>query len=81
MTASAHSPIASNDNRENNGKLTRVVSTKLSIEHYKAFRILTKQAYKDGVIKHDSPSEMLRYVLSPVVEEFRKLPAFSSPEV
>ena len=58
-------------------KLTRVLSTKLSTEDYKVFRILTNHAYRVGEITQDSPSEMLRYIITPVIEGFRKMPGFS----
>jgi hypothetical protein len=64
--------------REDNKKLTRVISTKLSVEDYKTFRILTNLTYRYGRIKQDSPSEMLRYLISPVVELLRKQPDFYS---
>jgi hypothetical protein len=59
-------------------KLKKVLSTKLSIDDYKAFRILTNEAYRHGAIKEDAPSEMLRYILTPVFDGFRKLPEFST---
>jgi hypothetical protein len=58
-------------------KLKKVLSTKLSIDDYKVFKILTNQAYRYGAISKDSPSEMLRYIMTPVFEGFRKLPEFS----
>jgi hypothetical protein len=58
-------------------KLTKVLSTKLSNEDYKVFRILTNYAYRWGRITHDSPSEMLRYIITPVIDDFRKVPGFS----
>jgi hypothetical protein len=61
-----------------NMKLVKVLSTKLSIDDYKVFRILTKEAYRHGAIKEDAPSEMLRYILIPVFEGFQKLPEFST---
>ena len=63
-----------NDNK----KLTRVVSTKLSIEDHKTFRILTDLTYQYGGIKEDSTSEMLRYLISPVLELLRKQPGYHS---
>ena len=36
-------------------KLTKVLSTKLSIEDYNAFLTLTKLEYEDGLIKEESP--------------------------
>jgi len=63
--------------KDDSKKLTKVLSTKLSIDDYKVFRILTNQAYRDGAINEDSPSEMLRYMITPVVDGFRKIPGFS----
>jgi hypothetical protein len=61
----------------NKKKLTKVLSTKVSIEDYKVFRILTNHAYRHGAINQDSPSEMLRYIMTPVVDGFRRIPGFS----
>jgi hypothetical protein len=58
-------------------RLKKVLSTKISKDDYMAFKIITNQAYLKGAIKEDSPSEMLRYILTPIVEGFRKLPEFS----
>jgi hypothetical protein len=44
-------------------KLTRVLSTKLSIEDYNSFLILTKLEYEAGLIKEQSPSELLRFTI------------------
>jgi len=46
---------------------------KLSMEDYSVFRILTNQAYRSGVISEDSLTEMLRYMITPLVDEFRNL--------
>ena len=63
--------------KSNRKKLKKVLSTKISIEDYNVFRIFTNHAYRNGTIKRDSPSEMLRYIITPVVDEFRKVPGFS----
>ena len=47
-------------NQKNNKKLSKVLSTKLSIEDYNAFLTLTKPEYQAGLIKEESTSE-LRY--------------------
>ena len=47
-------------NQKNNKKLSKVLSTKLSIEDYNAFLTLTKLEYQAGLIKEESTSE-LRY--------------------
>ena len=44
-------------------KLTKVLSTKLSIEDYNSFLILTKLEYEAGLIKDQSPSELLRFTI------------------
>jgi PleD family two-component response regulator len=62
--------------KDDSKKLTKVLSTKLSMEDYNVFRILTNQAYRSGVISEDSPSEMLRYMITPLVDGFRKIPGF-----
>ena len=46
--------------QKNNKKLSKVLSTKLSIEDYNAFLTLTKLEYQAGLIKEESTSE-LRY--------------------
>ena len=61
-------------------RLKKVLSTKLSKDDYKAFKILTNRAYLKGTIKKDSTSEMLRHILTPIVEGFQKLPEFSLPK-
>ncbi len=57
MTATAGS------NKENK-KLTRVISTKLSIEDYERFQKCTNFAYKAGVIEEPSTSKFLRFIVT-----------------
>lgn len=49
--------------KKNKKKLVKVLSTKLSIEDYNEFAILTKLAYQDGQIKRPAPSELLRLMI------------------
>ena len=58
-------------------RLTKVLSTKLSIEDYNLFRILTNIVYRFKQINEDRPSELLRFLISPVVDGLRKQPGFS----
>jgi hypothetical protein len=58
-------------------KLTKIQSTKLSIEDYKALRVLTNLAYQYRGIREDSPSEMLRFIITLAVNELRNMPGFS----
>jgi hypothetical protein len=48
---------------QNNNKLSKVLSTKLSIDDYNAFQILTKLEYQAGLIKEESTSELLRFTI------------------
>jgi hypothetical protein len=66
-----------NKRNDDTKKLTKVLSTKLSIEDHKTFRVLTNLTYQYGGIKEDSPSEMLRYRISQGVELLRKQPGYS----
>jgi hypothetical protein len=59
------------------GKLTRTLSTKLSIEEYNTFRVITNLAYQRHEIKEDSQSEMLRLLITIALNEIRKSPGFS----
>jgi hypothetical protein len=49
--------------QRNNKKLSKVLSTKLSVEDYDAFQTLTKLEYQAGLIKEPSPSELLRFTI------------------
>jgi hypothetical protein len=51
--------VAGNDNK----KLTKVLSTKLSIEDYERFQKCTNDAYKAGIIEVPETSKFLRYIV------------------
>ena len=55
----------------NNKKLSKVLSTKLSIEDYNAFLTLTKLEYEAGLIKEQSPSELLRFTIRRLISQLR----------
>jgi hypothetical protein len=74
---SADSISAIEKRKHDRKKLTKVLSTKLSIEDYKAFRVLTDLAYQYGGIEEDSPSEMLRFIITSAINELRNKPGFS----
>jgi hypothetical protein len=61
-----------------NKKLTKVISTKLSVQDYNLFQILTNLAYQHGEIKEATPSELLRYIIVQGVNELRSKPGFSA---
>ena len=58
-------------NQKNNKKLSKVLSTKLSIEDYNAFQMLAKLEYEAGLIKEQSPSELLRFTICRVPNQLR----------
>ena len=45
-------------------KLTKVLSTKLSIEDYNRFQKCTNEAYKAGTIDEPRASKFLRYIVT-----------------
>lgn len=47
---------------DDNKKLTKVLSTKLSIEDYNRFMIYTRAAHTEGKIDEPKPSRFLRYI-------------------
>ena len=48
--------------KDDNKKLTKVISTKLSIEDYDHFMIYTRTAYSKGIIGEPKSSTFLRYI-------------------
>ena len=69
--------IGGRKRNDDNKKLTRVISTKLSIENYNLSRVLTNIVYQYKQINEVRPSEMLRCLISHVVDGLRKQPGFS----
>jgi hypothetical protein len=55
--------------KNNNKKLSKVLSTKLSIEDYHAFVTLTKLEYDAGLIKEESSSELLRFTIRHILSQ------------
>ena len=56
---------------DDNKKLTRVISTKLSIEDYDHFMIYARTAYSKGIIDEPKPSTFLRYIVTVPFERLR----------
>ena len=54
-------------NRDNK-KLTKVLSTKLSINDYNRFVIYSKTAHAQGIIDEPTPSRFLRFIASDLIE-------------
>jgi hypothetical protein len=65
--------------KNDNNKLTKVLSTKLSIEDYNRFVIYTWAAYKEGLIDEPEPSRFLRYISTVFFEGLLGLISSSSP--
>jgi hypothetical protein len=63
-------------NQKNNNKLSKVLSTKLSIEDYNAFVILTKLEYEAGLIKEESTSELLRFTIRYLLNQVHNQPEY-----
>jgi hypothetical protein len=55
--------VVANNNNDNK-KLTRVISTKLSIEDYNRFGKYTSLAYEAGFIEEPSVSKFLRFIVT-----------------
>jgi hypothetical protein len=70
MTAATSSTVK--ENSGSNHKLTRVVSTKLSIEDDDFLQYITTLAYQDGRIKEPSKSELVRYFVTLSLSIVRK---------
>jgi hypothetical protein len=51
-------------------KLTRVLSTKLSIEDYNRFEKYTNYAYQAGIIEKPETSKLLRYIVTYPFNEY-----------
>jgi hypothetical protein len=62
--------------QNNSQKLSKVLSTKLSIEDYNAFQILIKLEYQVGLIKEESTSELLRFTIRHILSQVHKQPEY-----
>ena len=74
MATTAASPTGrekSND-YNNNKKLTKVVSTKLSIEDDKALQQVSTIAFQYGSIKEPTKSELVRFLITLLLSAIRK---------
>ena len=63
-------------NPKNNNKLSKVLSTKLSIEDYNAFGLLTKIEYEAGLIKEECTSELLRFTIRHILNQVHNQPEY-----
>ena len=59
-----------NPNQENK-RLSKVISIKLSTEYCNAFVTLTKLEYEAGLIKEQIPSELLRFTIRRLLIQLR----------
>ena len=62
--------------QKDNKKLSKVLSTKLSIEDYNEFLILTKLEYQSGLIKEESASELLRTTIRHILNQVHNQPEY-----
>ena len=63
-------------NQKNSQKLSKVISTKLSIEDCNAFLILTKLEYEAGLIKEEITSELLRFTIRHILKQAHNQPEY-----
>ena len=63
--------------KDNHKKLTKVVSTKLSIEDYAVFRKLTNVIYQYGAIPEATNAEGVRYFLLSFINELPGMTGFT----
>jgi hypothetical protein len=64
-------------NEEYKKKLSKVLSTKVTREDSRKFRVLTTIGYQNRVIKEDTPSEMLRFIITHALSHLQNQPGFS----
>ena len=63
-------------NNNNNKKLSKVLSTKLSIEDYNAFHNANQVEYQSGLIKEESTSELLRFTIRHILNQVHNQPEY-----
>jgi hypothetical protein len=63
--------------KDDNKKLTKVLSTKLSIEDYAVFRKLTNIIHQYGAIPEATNAEGVRYFLLSFINELPGMPGFT----
>jgi hypothetical protein len=64
------------NHKNNNKKLSKVLSTKLSIDDYNAFLTLTKLEYEAELIKEESTSELLRFTIRHILNQVHSQPEY-----
>ena len=67
--------VAAGRNNDNT-KLTRAVSTKLSIEYYNELQTITNRVYRNKGINKPTISEFLRFIIDHMLDEMRNNPRF-----
>src|SRR3954452_21475277 len=67
---------AVNQKNNNNKKLSNVLSTKISLDDYNAFVMLTKLEYEAGLIKEESTSELLRFTIRHILNQVHNQPEY-----
>ena len=68
--ATAASPNGEKKKEDDWKKLTKVLSTKLSIEDYNRFEKYTNYAYQAGMIEEPETSKFLRYIVTYPFNEY-----------
>jgi hypothetical protein len=66
-------------NNDNKKKLTKVISTKLSIEDDNLLQQFADFVYKAGIIRAPAKSKMLRVMVTHVLSDFKEKTKIPSP--
>ena len=69
--------IMADRSKDDNKKLTKIVSTKLSIEDYAVFRKLTNIIHQYGAIPEATNAEGVRYFLLSFINALPGMPGFT----
>jgi hypothetical protein len=72
--------VAAGRNNDNT-KLTKVVSTKLSIEYYNELQTITNRVYRNRGIKKPAISEFLRFLIDHMIDVMCDNPRFSEQQL
>ena len=62
-----------NNNYNNNQKLTKVLSAKLSIQDHNICKLIVGQLFKEGILEEPTTSALIRALVSFAIKDFKDL--------
>ena len=65
--------VASKVNNDNNQKLTKVLSAKLSIQDHNICKLIAGQLFKDRIIDEATTSALIRSLLMFAIQDFKDM--------